>query len=624
VTSEVNPERHDSDDLEFSDDAIIGRVFVWSLLVFAVVAAGGFAVWLVVVRQPAVPDAVLEKDVAAPKALTADLAELPMVVFRDVTATSGLTLGHVSGAEGAKLLPETMGGGAAFADIDADGDQDILLTSGAWWPDSERAGERTATRVFLNDGAGGYRHAPEWDLGEGTYGTGIACGDWDGDGRVDIFLGALGHDRLYRNTGGGFLDVTESAGVAGDQTAWSTSPAFVDLDGDSDLDLFVPHYVVWSAEKDRSLNFTLNGVDRAYGPPKQYEGTAPTMWMNNGDGTFADRSEAAGLHVVNEATGARVGKSLAVAPVDLDRDGDMDLIVANDTTRNFLFRNNGDGTFHEDGVETGLAYGSRGNATGAMGIDVGHYRNDEYLGIGIGNFANEMTSFYVGGKDGTWFTDEAVVEGIGAPTRPQLSFGLLLLDYDLDGRLDLFQTNGHLEEEIHEVQSSQHYRQPAQLFWNAGADGGACFRIVPSEHAGDLGNAIVGRGATAADIDGDGDLDLLVTQPGEVPVLLRNDQALGHHWLRVKLEDPASANTGAIGAWIEVVAGDVVQRRQVMPTRSYLSQVELPVTFGLGQVDAIDSIHVTWPDGEVQDVSSPRIDAEVTVRRGEGQAKPGP
>ncbi|MCP4758894.1 MAG: CRTAC1 family protein [Planctomycetes bacterium] len=607
-----NPDR---DEFDFNDDAIIGRVFIRSLLVFAAVALLAAILWLAIFRGSKASEVVIAKDVTPPVALTADMSKLPNVAFRDVAAQAGLTVPHVSGADGGKLLPETMGGGAAFLDIDDDGDQDILLVSGTWWPGSDRSHEPTATRAYLNDGSGVFSRASAWDVGEGTYGTGIACGDWDADGRVDIFLASLGEDRLYRNAGNCFVDVTDTAGVAGRADAWSTSPTFVDLDGDTDLDLFVPHYIEWSASRDRALNFTLNGSDRAYGPPKQYEGTYSSLWINRGDGTFREAGEEAGLRVRNEATGAAVGKSLAVSPIDIDRDGDMDLVVANDTTRNFLFRNNGDATFEEVGVASGLAYGSRGNATGAMGIDTGHYRNDDALGIGIGNFANEMTSFYVGDDHGAWFTDEAVVEGIGSPTRPQLSFGLMLLDYDLDGRLDLFQTNGHLEEEINEVQSSQHYRQPAQLFWNAGSDSGPCFRIVPSDQAGDLGNAIVGRGAASADIDGDGDLDLLLTQPQEPPVLLRNDQALGHHWLRVKLDDPSSANRDAIGAWIELRSAGELQRRQVMPTKSYLSQVELPVTFGLGLTETVDSMRVIWPGGDVQNVTVPDVDVVLTVTR---------
>jgi hypothetical protein len=281
----------------------------------------------------------------------------------------------------------------------------------------------------------------------------------------------------------------------------------------------------------------------------------------------------------------------------------MDILVANDTVQNFLFHNLGDGTFEEIGTLSGLGFDRDGSATGAMGIDVAHYRNDEQIAVGMGNFANEMSSLYVSQTGGLQFSDEAIGEGIGAPSRRFLSFGLFFFDYDLDGRLDLLQANGHLETEINQVQSSQQYRQPAQLFWNAGPDAVACFQEVPADRVGDLARPIVGRAATYADIDADGDLDVLLTQAGDRPMLLRNDSSLGNRWVRFKLRGDRS-NRDAIGAWVLVEAGGVTHRRQVMPTRSYLSQVELPVTVGLGKVDRVDRVRVIWPDGTQQDLGS--------------------
>ncbi|MCH2142107.1 MAG: CRTAC1 family protein [Phycisphaerales bacterium] len=606
-----------NDEFDRQNDAIIGRAFGWSMVVFLGIAVLGGAFWVATTFREQPTEAVIEKQIAAPEALVADLAVIPDVAFASIGDEVGLQTTHVSGARGEKLLPETMGGGVAFVDFDDDGDQDLLLVSGAWWPhDQGDESADTETSVWMNDGSGHFEPAsPAWNIGQNMYATGVAAGDYDSDGRIDIYLAGLHKDRLYRNTGNGLEDVTQVAGLSALPPQWSTSPAFIDVDSDGDLDLFVPHYVQWSREKDLALGFTINGTDRAYGPPKQYEGTHPTLFENQGDGTFVDVSAQSGMKVFNSATGTAVGKSLAVAPVDIDRDGDMDLIVANDTTRNFLYRNDGSGVFTEEGVTAGLAYDPRGQATGAMGIDVAHYRNDTALGIGIGNFANEMTSFYVAESPDGWFTDEAVVEGIGGPTRSLLSFGLIMLDYDLDGRLDLFQTNGHLEEDIEEVQASQHYRQPGQLFWNAGSDQGASFKIVPSDSAGALAKPIVGRGAAHADIDADGDLDLIVTQPGLPPVLLRNDQELGHHWLRLDLRDPQSSNTRAIGAWVEVVSGGVTQRRQVMPTRSYLSQVELPLTFGLGDSEVVDSVVIDWPDGVSEVVEVDAVDRLYRIER---------
>ena len=598
---------------EGGDDEAIGVAFRRSLiglLIISVLVGLGVGV---VMFSAQTQDVVKDKRADAPQSLVADVAILPSVAFTDVTAGAGVDFVHVSGAQGDKLLPETMGSGAAFFDADGDGDQDVLLVNASSWPGASPA-STSRSMLLLNSGAGVFADSG-WDLGPPMYGTGVACGDMDADGDVDVFIAGLHGSRLLANTGGGFQDVTADAGVGGDDDDWATSPAFADVDGDGDLDLFVPMYVQWSRDTDIALAFTLNGTDRAYGPPKQYSGSHSKLYRNDGAGVFEDVSASAGVLVSNSATGVPVGKALAVAPVDIDHDGDIDFIVANDTTRNFLLRNHGDGTFDEEGETSGIAYDAQGMSTGAMGIDVGHYRNDASLAVGIGNFANEMTGFYVDGGNGQYFSDEAMVEGIGAPTRPQLSFGLFLFDYDLDGRLDLFQTNGHLEAEISEVQPSQSYRQPAQLFWNAGTDRATGFEIVPPAMTGDLSTPIVGRGATYADIDGDGDLDVLITQPGARPLLLRNDQQTGHHWLRIALHDSTSDNVNGLGAWIELTANGVMQRRQVQPTRSYLSQVELPVTFGLGDALAVASLIVQWPDGTRQQVDVPGIDRLLTIER---------
>jgi hypothetical protein len=357
----------------------------------------------------------------------------------------------------------------------------------------------------------------------------------------------------------------------------------------------------------------LTGIGRAYGPPKDFVGSHSMLLLNQGDGSFLDISAQAGLRV-ESATGEPVGKALALAFLDAESDGRLDVVVANDTVQNFYFRNSGKGQFEEQGVMAGLAFDSNGVATGAMGIDVAHYRNDDSLGIVIGNFANEMTSLYVGGKSGFGFSDEAIVAGIGPSSRRMLTFGLFFFDYDLDGRLDLFQANGHLEEQIAVLQSSQQYAQPAQLYWNAGPEFLQTYAPVQPESTGDLGLAVVGRAASYADIDSDGDLDVVVTQPGARPVLLRNDQALGHHWLRVKLEG-RGANRDAIGAFVKIEIGDQVQRRLLSPTRSYLSQVELPLTFGLGSAQRVDRLSVLWPNGDRSELTDLDINREITVRQ---------
>jgi hypothetical protein len=502
----------------------------------------------------------------------------------------------------------------AFLDYDNDADQDLLLINSDLWPGHIEAGvARPTMKLYQNDGAGQFTDVTEAaGLAVSLYGMGIAVGDYDNDGDTDVFVTAYGLNRLFRNEGGQFQDATEEAGIGGEADAWSTSAGFMDIDNDGDLDLFVANYVRWSGQIDLNINYQLTGIGRAYGPPTAYEGSYSYLYRNDGNGRFSDISAASGIQIDNPATAKPMGKALAVVPVDIDRDGWMDLLVANDTVQNFLFRNQGDGTFEERGSLLGVAFDRDGKATGAMGADVAYFRNDPDLGFAIGNFANEMTSLYVTQGSEPLLTDEAIVEGIGPESRRALTFGLFFFDYDLDGRLDLLQANGHLEGEINRVQSSQHYRQPPQLFWNCGNNCRSSFLAQPAGGNGDFGTALVGRGASYADIDGDGDLDVVITQNGGPPLLLRNDQATGHHWLRVKLAGTA-ANRDAIGAWVEVRAGDTMQRRQVMPSRSYLSQVEPVLTFGLGKADKVDSVEVFWPDGSRQLLNEVSIDFTLEI-----------
>ena len=355
-----------------------------------------------------------------------------------------------------------------------------------------------------------------------------------------------------------YTEVSAQSGIAyqAETNPMSAGIGWIDYNNDSFPDLYIPN---------------ASGSNRLY--------------RNEGQGRFSDVSQEAGIRV--EENGIPVGKGLGVSVVDYDRDGWLDLILANDTVRNFLYHNRGDGSFEEVGAFEGIAYDRNGKATGAMGIDSDYFRNDQELGIFIGNFANEMSSLFVTAAGRPPFADEAVLEGLGPDTRLALTFGVFFFDADLDGRLDLLQANGHLEHEINKVQPSQHYAQPAQLFWNCGCRSG--FLPQPAEAVGDLATPLVGRGAAYADIDGDGDLDVLITQNGGPPLLLRNDLALGHHWLRVKLVGQ-TVNRDAIGARVELRTGDMLQRQQLMPSRSYLSQVEPVLTFGLGTADRIDEL----------------------------------
>lgn len=590
------------DDLVPEDDRIIGRAFRWSLVVIAVLMAAG-AMGFYIARRPGDVEPVTAIQASAPEEVVP--LEAPPVPFIDVTQEAGIDFVHFNGARGDKLLPETMGGGVAFFDYDGDGDSDLLLVNSSSWPHDPPASPRPTSALYRNDGKGKFQNVSrETGLDVTLYGMGVAVADYDADGDVDVFLTAVGPNKLLRNDGGRFQDVTAEAGVAGDVEAWSTGAGFFDYDNDGDLDLFVCNYVRWSKEIDFGLDFRLTGVGRAFGPPQNYQGTYPYLYRNEGKGKFTEVGATAGLHVDNPATGVPMAKALAIGPVDVDGDGWIDVLMANDTVQNFLFHNQGDGTFVEAGEAFSVAYDRNGNATGAMGIDSAYFRNDHNLGFFIGNFANEMSSVYVAQDEPQFFVDEAITEGIGAPSRLMLSFGMLLFDADLDARLDLLQANGHIEEEIQKVDPSQHYRQPGQLFWNAG---GAGFVVEPEEKVGDLAREIVGRGAAYADVDGDGDVDVVLTQIAGPPLLLRNDQKLGSHWVRIKLVGKAP-NRDAIGAWVELVAGGVTQRRQVMPTRSYLTQVEPVLTFGLGKLERVESVKVKWPNGREQVVEEVEVD----------------
>jgi enediyne biosynthesis protein E4 len=537
--------------------------------------------------------------------------EVPAVKFTDITTQAGIAFSHVNGAYGGKLLPETMGGGVAFFDYDNDGHQDLIFINSTYWSDHAPAGKPLPNMaLYRNDGHGRFTDVTQGSgLDVSFYGMGVAVGDYDNDGLPDVFITAVGGNHLFHNEGHGkFRDVTSEAGVGGQQNGWSTSAAFIDYDNDGKLDLFVCNYVQWSQEIDREKSYQLPKIGRAYGPPRNFTGTFPSLFHNDGQGHFTDVSANAGIQIKDPATGLPMAKSLAVAPVDVDNDGWIDLVVANDTVPNFLFHNQHDGTFKEIGAQSGVAYDAYGLVRGAMGIDSARFRNDDTLGIAIGNFANEMNALYVAQRDSLLFADEATKAGVGPASQKLLKFGLFFFDYDLDGRLDVLTANGHLEPEINRVQPDQRYRQPVQLFWNRGDGKNKGFIAVSADKAGpDLFMPIVGRGSAFADIDGDGDLDVVITQVGGPPLLLRNDQRLGHHWIRLKLVGTKS-NRDGIGAWIKVHAGGRTLSRQVMPTRSYLSQSELPVTLGLGDATKVDALEISWPGASKQRVDSVPID----------------
>src|SRR5258706_632728 len=558
------PAPEQGEELVHTDDRIIGKAIRGSLAALVVIAIlFGGAVFLL--KRKATPPPAQITKLSAPASREQSPAEIPLVKFTDVTREAGITFTHSTGAYGEKLLPETMGGGVAFFDYDNDGHQDLLFINSTYWPGHVPEGKQPPTlELYHNDG---HSHFANVSKGSGLdvslYGMGVAIGDYDNDGLDDVLVTAVGGAHLFHNEGQGkFREVTSEAGVGGATNDWSTGAAFFDYDNDGKLHLFIGNYVKWSRGIDAEVGYKIDGRTRAYGPPMNFAGAFPRLYHNDGQGHFTDVSASSGLQGKNPSTGVASAKTLGIAPVDVDGDGWIDLVVANDTVPNLVFINQHDSTFKEIGAQSGIAFDSYGNTRGAMGIDAAYYRNDGRLGIGIGNFANEMTALYVAQNSPTNFSDEAITEGVGPSSRLPLKFGLFFFDYDLDGRLDLMTANGHLEEEISKIQKSQQYRQPAQLFWNAGERGTGCFVPVSPEKAGiDLFKPVVGRGSAFADIDGDGDLDVVLTQVGGPPLLLRNDQNLHHHWIRLKLVGTKS-NRDAIGAWIKArVAGRTLSRQ---------------------------------------------------------------
>ena len=563
---------------------------------------------------------------ATPSTADADAPATPGALgFTDITASAGLDFRYENGAAGEKLLPETMGGGCAFLDHDNDGDADIALVGGMRWPWDDRPGGSSASSLALyeNDGTGAFSDVTvSAGLSRQLQGMGPAVGDIDGDGDSDLYVTAVGENVLFRNEGGFFVDGTSAAGVGGDPEQWSTAAGFLDIENDGDLDLLVGSYVQWSREIDVAGDRRLVGIPgRAYAPPMAFEGSQPSLFVNRGDGVFDEGAADAGLHQVDDG-GQPIAKTLAYLFVDLDNDLDTDVFVANDTTRNQFFVNDGTGRFSEQALDLGLAYDRMGNPTGAMGVDGTLFGtgDEQQVALFVGNFADEASSAYVSPRQDPFFQDETLELGLGAATRNALTFGLLAIDVDLDGHRDLLQANGHIEPGIDAAPGEQTYAQAPQLFRSLSGEGPTRFEQVPAAQIPALSAPMVGRGAASADIDGDGDLDLLLTEVAGPPRLLRNEVrndvrapgVAGPHWLRVVLKGrPGSPS--AIGAQVELNVAGRVQRRRVDTTRSYLSQCERPLVFGLGGATAVDTVSVRWPDGTLTEVTPEGVDRTLTV-----------
>jgi hypothetical protein len=557
---------------------------------------------------------------SAPSSQPASVAETPAapvrpsgpIEFTDVTTQAGVHFKHNSGAFGKKYLPETMGSGVCFIDYDNDGWQDIFFVNSMDWP-GHKSGGKSFPALYHNNHDGTFTDVTkEAGLAVETYGQGCAVGDYDNDGFDDLYLTTVGSNHLYRNLGNGkFADVTAKAGVA--DPGFSSSAIWFDYDNDGKLDLFVTHYITWSIETDQYCS--LDNKNKSYCTPQTYKGESATLFHNRGDGTFENVTQRAGLH-------DPTSKSLGVAMLDYDNDGWMDLFVSNDTEPNKLYHNNHNGTFTDAAILAGIALSDSGRVRAGMGTDAGDYDNSGRQSLLIGNFTNESMALYRNDGSGL-FTDEAPISGLAQMTNQALTFGAFFFDYDLDGLLDVFAANGHVSDDISVVQPTVRYAQPAGIYHNKG---GKKFEDVSAKLGRALQKSVVGRGAAYADFDNDGDLDLALTVNNGPARLLRNGNANQNDMLRVKTVGTRS-NRDGIGAKLTLKTNKGLRLfAMVKSGSSYLSQSELPVTFGLGKPEEgkTASLEIVWPSGQKDSIPNIKPNQFITVKEGRGilTAKP--
>jgi hypothetical protein len=511
----------------------------------------------------------------------------------EVTKAAGIDFRHTSGAFGGKLLPETLGSGCAFLDYDADGWPDILLVNGTSWDPAQVSGappkrERSTLRLYRNNRNGTFTDVTKAaGVDVELYGMGVAVGDFNNDGFPDVLVTCVGQNRLFRNTGKGtFVDVTRASGLAG-RAAFSTSALWFDFDRDGLLDLFVCNYVKWSAAHD--VFCSLDGKQKSYCTPEAYRGDTCWLFRNRGDGTFEDVTPTSGIFDTSS-------KSLGVAMLDHDQDGWPDLFVANDTQPNKLYRNARDGTFKEVAVQAGVAFSADGRARAGMGVDTAILAASGQPTIAVTNFDNEMTGFYQPVRAGA-YDDAALANGIGEASRYSLGFGCAFADIDLDGAPDLLVANGHIDDTVRHIRGNVGYAQPPHLFLNLG---NGSFRDAAAEAGAGFAEPKVGRGLAFGDFDRDGDVDVLLTTNNGPAHLYRSDQLAGLRSIRLQLVGTKS-NRDAVGARARVFYEGTSREQMVKTGSSYLSQSELPLTFGVGRRDRVDRIVIDWPSGRTEE-----------------------
>jgi hypothetical protein len=533
------------------------------------------------------------------------LAAAPYVVtFRDVSAKAGLRDVIVSGGPEKKYVLEVNGSGACWLDFDGDGWMVLYLVNGATIAQLQKKSPPAQTNhLYRNNHDGTFTDVTK-SAGVPGKGWGFGCvaADYDNDGRTDLFVTNFGPNILYRNVGNGkFEDVTAKAGVGGGQF-WHTGAAFGDYNLDGNLDLFVPGYLSFDAGKPELKTCEYGGVQVHACGPIGYKGDPDVLYRNNGDGTFTDVTDAAGV------ADRRLFFGFQAVFADFDNDGWPDLLVANDSNPNYFYRNKRNGTFEEIGVQSGIALSADGKEMSSMGVAVGDYDRDGLPDVFITTFANDNYVLFHNDGDG-FFSDVSYASGVGEPTIPYLGWGTFFFDYDNDGWIDLFCANGHVYPEV-DGKSQERFRQPLQLLRNLGGgkfkdiSGNAGLRSLPAQSA---------RGASFADFDNDGDLDVVVSVLDGPPLLLENRQGNKSNWLGISLKG-TKANRMGVGARVKVTSGSVVQYGFMGAGGSYLSSNDPRLHFGLGSATEA-AIEITWPGGQVQNISSVRANTFLIVEQ---------
>ncbi len=523
--------------------------------------------------------------------------------FTNATAKAGIYFVHHSGAQGKKYLPESLGSGVAFTDLDGDGWADILLINDHDW---NAGSKKFLPALYHNNHNGNFTDITAGSgLDVQMYGMGVAVADYDNDGLPDIYLTALEGDRLFHNEGHGhFRDVTAASGIH--NADFGTSAAWFDYDRDGKADLLVANYVQWSQKEDQACS--MDGKTKSYCTPEKYKGRSLKLYRNLGGGKFEDVTKKAGL-------GDPTSKSLGITIFDFNGDHWPDVFVANDTQPNKLYRNNKDGTFAEEAVQAGVAYSEDGTARGGMGTDAADFDRSGRPNLLIGNFSNQMMAVYSNSGNGL-FVDTAAGGPIGRSSLTSLTFGTFFFDYDLDGYPDIFAANGHLEPEIHRFQPNLQYAQPPLLFHNEGG------KFIDASHSvgPDFIKPMVGRGAAYADFDHDGDLDIIVNINNGPAVLLRNDGGNKNNWINVRLVGRKSNRSG-LGAVVRVESASGKQWQTVHSGSSYCSQSDLALTFGLKRDTKIARLSIEWPSGKMQQFTNVPVNQFVTIDESAGMVR---